>query len=90
MHTTFDYLPPLKNKLLGQKRLASLFNSQLRALKQTTLKLERKWLSTNLEGSQLVWKDSLILDFILESTYKARTAYYSSLTVLGLFSHAFL
>jgi len=35
--------------------------------------LERKWRSSNLEESQLVWKDSLI------TFEKARTAYYSSL-----------
>ena len=60
MRTTLDNVAPLKRKVISQKRLATWYNSQLRALKQTARKLERQWRSSNLEESQLVWKDSLI------------------------------
>jgi len=60
MRTTSDNVAPLKKKLIGQKRLASWYNLQLHALKQTARKLERKWRSTNLKDSQLVWKDSFM------------------------------
>ena len=51
--------------------------SLLYALKQTARKLERQWRSSNLEESQLVWKDGLIT--YKKALPKARTAYYSSL-----------
>jgi len=51
-------------KTIYQKKLAPWYNSQLCALKQTARKWERQWRSSNLEESQLVWKDSLIKLFI--------------------------
>ena len=77
MHTTLDNVAPLIMKAISQKRLAPWYNSQLRALKQTAGKLERQWRSSNLEESQLLWKDSLIT--YKKALRKARTAYYSSL-----------
>jgi len=77
MCTTLDNVAPLKRKVDSQKRLASWYNSQLCALKQTTSKVERQWRSSNLEEPQLVWKDSLIT--YKKALCKARTAYYPSL-----------
>ena len=57
---TLDNVAPLKRKIISQKRLAPWYNSQLHALKQTARKLERQWRSSNLEESQLVWKDNNI------------------------------
>ena len=73
MRTTLDNVAPLKRKVISQKRLAPWFNSQLCVLKQTARKLKRQWCSSNLEESQLAWKDNLIYES------KARNAYYSSL-----------
>ena len=70
---TLDYVAPLKRKVISQKRLAPWYNPQLRALKQTARKLERQWRSSNLEESQLVWKDSLIM--YKKALCKFRTAY---------------
>ena len=39
------------------EELAPWFHSELHALKQTSRKPERKWRSTSLEESRLVWKD---------------------------------
>ena len=77
MRTTLDNVAPLKRKVISQKRLAPWYNSQLRALKQTARKLERQWCSSNLEESQLIWKDSIQKH--KKALRKARTAYYSSL-----------
>ena len=77
MRTTLDYVAPLKRKVISQKRLAPWYNPQLRALKQTARKLERQRRSSNLEESQLVWKDSLLT--CKKALHKSRTAYYSSL-----------
>ena len=77
MRTTLDNVVPLKRKVISQNRLASWYNLQLHALKQTAGKLERQWHSSNLEESQLVWKDSFII--YKKALRKTRTAYYSSL-----------
>jgi len=73
MRTTLDNVPPLKRKVISQKRLAPWYNPQLLALKQTARKPERQWCSSNLEESQLVWKDSLIT--YKKALCKAKTAY---------------
>ena len=57
-------------------------------LKQTARKLERQWRSSNLEESQLVWKDSFIT--YKKALRKARTAYYSSLIEKNKKTHRFL
>ena len=77
LRTTLDSIAPIKKKIIKQKRLAPWYNSLTRKLKETSRKLERKWRSTKLEESHLVWQDSL-------RTYRkalrnARGAYYSSL-----------
>jgi len=44
-----------------QQKYTSLINLlHVITYKQTARKLERQWRSSNLEESQLVWKDSLI------------------------------
>ena len=77
MCTTLDSVATLKKKVISQKRLATWYNSQMRALKQTERKLERQWCSSNLEEPQLVWKDNLIK--YEKALCKAKTAHISAL-----------
>ena len=58
MQTTLDNVAPLKMKAISQKRLAPWYNSNLRALKQTVRKLDRKYCSSIFEEYQIPWKDS--------------------------------
>ena len=56
--SNLDTAGPLKKKVISQRRLAPGYNSQVRALKQTSKKLERKWPSSNLDF-HLAWKEKL-------------------------------
>ena len=57
--SNLDTVAPLKKKVIKQRRLAPWYDSQIRALKQTSRKLERECNSRNFEDFHLAWKESL-------------------------------
>ena len=77
LRTALDNAAPLKMKTVKNRKLAPWFNAELRTLKQNARKLERKYRSTGLRESFLVWKNGLLL--YKRTLCKARAAYFSSL-----------
>ena len=77
LRTTLDSIAPLKRKMLKHSNTAPWYNSQTRKLKQETRRLERKWRSSKLEESRVLWQDTLKL--YKKELHAARAAYYSVL-----------
>ena len=77
LRKTLDTVAPLKKKIIKHNKSAPWYNQNTRILKRATQKLERKWRSSKLEGSRIVWQDSLKL--YRKALRSARATYYSTL-----------
>ncbi|XP_061590906.1 uncharacterized protein LOC133456448 [Cololabis saira] len=77
LHSALDEVAPLKRRVSSHRSLTPWYNSDIRMLKQSVRKIERKWHSCKSVDFYREWKDILIV--YKKAIRKARTAYYSTL-----------
>ena len=77
LRKTLDAVAPLKSQKVIERKRPALGILGIRALKQKSCQLERRWCSTKLQVFLFTWKESL--DAYKHALSSARVSYFAKL-----------